>query len=550
MQSGRPRRGLLSSARLLDDASASTGHRRTTTQTLMAAVRARRRTDHEYRDEMDQLTQGLPVVSPANMLPVQVIDVHEVAPEVVSVQIVLPGSRQAPAPYLPGQFVTLALPTPRETLYRSYSLCGPGDHEEPWELTIKRVDQGAVSTYFYDSVHPGTLLYASLPRGTFTLPAMTTPDDVLCFIAVGSGITPIMGMLRAIARLPEAQRPLVHLHYASRSEDDIIYGDELGAIDPYMTWLQQQHYLSSQGRRLTIDRVLGSVGPGGRRAHWYVCGPESLKHELTDTLQDLGVPASQIHAEVFATSSGPAYRIEGRGGAGIGGKIHVTDTGAILDAEPRETLLTALERHGYRPEFSCRAGSCGTCKLRVLDGQVDPVGEALSPRERAAGYVLSCIAHPIGEVTLASGGRPPKGVERLAGVAIEAATVGASKMGKTAARVAALVGVAALATGVWNLTNHRPVSWGFSAAAAPAVSQPSVSPQAGTPAATAASGTPGSSSTPGSGGSGGTPPPGAAPTATSQAGGGAPPPPAAPTATPAPQPTATPKPVATSTPSH
>src|SRR5262249_23613433 len=113
----------------------------------------------------------LPLVSPANMVPVQVVDRAEIAPGVVSVLIVLPGTQQARAPYLPGQFVTLALPTPRNTLHRSYSLCGAGSVEEPWELTIKRMEQGAVSTYFYQSVREGTLLYSSLPRGTFTLPA-------------------------------------------------------------------------------------------------------------------------------------------------------------------------------------------------------------------------------------------------------------------------------------------------------------------------------------------------------------------------------------------
>jgi ferredoxin-NADP reductase len=105
------------------------------------------------------------------MLPVQVILREVVAPGVVSVFIVLPGTQQAPAPYLPGQFVTLALPTARETLYRSYSLCGDGDSTQPWELAIKRMELGAVSTYFYNSVREGTLLYATLPRGAFTLPA-------------------------------------------------------------------------------------------------------------------------------------------------------------------------------------------------------------------------------------------------------------------------------------------------------------------------------------------------------------------------------------------
>ena len=154
---------------------------------------------------VDQQSRALPVASPANMLPVQVVGREEIAPDTVSVLLVLPGTRQAPAPYLPGQFVTLALPTQRETLYRSYSLCGDGSPDQPWELTIKRMERGAVSTYFYEEVDVGTLLYASLPRGTFTLPTNVGPEMTLIMIAMGSGITPIMGMLRALANMPLGQ---------------------------------------------------------------------------------------------------------------------------------------------------------------------------------------------------------------------------------------------------------------------------------------------------------------------------------------------------------
>ena len=146
-----------------------------------------------------------------------------------------------------------------------------------------------------------------------------------------------------------------------------------------------------------------------------MCGPEQLKRELTSHLHKRGVPDSAIHSEIFATKSGPAYRVEGRGGSSVGGSLIVEETGATLDVKPQETLLVALERHGYRPSFSCRAGACGECKLRVTSGQVDPVGEALSASERKEGYVLGCLAHPIGDVSIASGGRPPAGVSRVAG---------------------------------------------------------------------------------------------------------------------------------------
>jgi ferredoxin-NADP reductase len=395
------------------------------------------------------------------MLPVQVVARDEIAPDTVSVLIVLPGTRQAPAPYLPGQFVTLALPTRHETLYRSYSLCGDGSPDQPWELTIKRMERGAVSTYFYEEVDVGTLLYASLPRGTFTLPTHVGPEMTLVMIAMGSGITPIMGMLRALANLPPGEQPLTQLHYASRSPEEIIFGDELYDMDPEQRWLSQRHYLSSDGNRMTVEAILARAGQRAAKAHWYVCGADSLKGELHARLVKLKVPESQIHSEIFATQSGPgargpAYRITRQAGTGQPGSLRIVETAAVLDVQPNETLLMALERHGYKPDFSCRVGACGSCKLRVVEGQAEPAGDMLSEAERAAGYVLSCIARPIGEVALASGGRPPAGVQRVAMPGMN----GVSRAGAvTLTRFASLLGLSALVFGAWQLTNHRPDSW-------------------------------------------------------------------------------------------
>lgn len=496
-------------------------------------------------------TQGLPLAAPTNMLPVQVVDREEIAPGVVSVLIVLPGTGQAPAPYLPGQFVTLALPTPRETIYRSYSLCGDGNPGAPWEITVKQMQMGAVSTYFYDSVQPGTLLYASLPRGTFTLPTYLSSDQVLIFVAVGSGVTPIMGMLRAIAQMRPAMRPLVQLHYASKTPKDIIFASELAAMDPEQTWLHQWHYLSSEGSRLSTSAIVTRAGRMVSKADWYICGPEDLKRELQSILDEQGVDSRYIHSEVFATKRAPAYRLEADGSMGLGGALQVAETGATLDVEPQETLLTALERHGYHPPFSCRNGVCGTCKLRVIDGQVDPVGEALSPTDRSQGFVLSCIAHPIGDVTIVSGGRPPAGVSRIVGSAAGQGTPHPAE--KALVRVVSLVGVGAVLFGAWQLTDHMPLSWQTPPVHAAPAASPTQSQLPGQQATQAAAGITPGAATPTSTGPGGG---GPAPTATSVksgggggGGGGG----ASPTPTPPPkaQPMPTPKPVptATSTPS-
>ncbi len=488
-----------------------------------------------YQDPVDP-TQMLPIVSPTNMMPVQVIKRETVAPHVVTLHIVLPGTRQAPAPYVPGQFITLALPTTRETLYRSYSLCSAGDPDHPWEVTIKRLHQGAVSTYMYDAVRENTLLYASFPRGSFTLPRRWSIRTPFIFVAAGSGITPIIGMLRYLAQLSEDERPRAQLHYASRTVEDIIYRDELDEMDIDESWLRQWHYVSSQNNRMNAEIILSHARADAPYAHWYMCGPASLKQDLQTLLADYGVPEEQIHAEVFATELRVGKAQIGEvfttgkpvGQAASGAKVRVVETGDVLDLRERETLLVALERHGYKPDFSCRAGACGACRLKLLAGQVAPTGEALSANERAAGYVLSCVAIPQGDVTLASGGQPP--ANRIGAAAGHMGASDTRQMPRALVRMVSLVAAGGLAFGMWTLTNHKHASWYTHAAAAPSSGVPTATPpprgrpQPGKTPTTAPAG-------------------GGLPTATPSGSGGVSP---APTATPQPPP---PSPVATATPS-
>ena len=399
-----------------------------------------------------------PLISPKNMMPIQVVRREVLARDVVALQIALPNTTQPPAPYLPGQFVTLALPTAKETLYRSYSLCGDGLPHRPWEITIKRLKEGAVSTYLFDVVKEGTLLYSSLPRGTFTLPTVLNAATPIIFIAIGSGITPIIGMLRSLALLPDDERPYVQLHYASRTREDIIYRTELARMDLDETWLQQWHYLSSEGQRMAAAAVVRNVAKLGRRAHWYMCGPESLKREMHGMITARGVPEDHIHSEVFATQRGAStvnFRmVKDEDDGTIAAYMRVEATDAVLGVQNNETILTALERHGYHPDSSCRTGSCGVCKLKLLSGRVEPTGgSTLTPGERAAGFMLSCIGMPQGDITIANGGRPPKPGE----VAAAAHPLGGSRLLVTAAlRVATVVMASGLLLGAWQLTNHRP----------------------------------------------------------------------------------------------
>src|SRR5712671_5201960 len=154
---------------------------------------------------------------------VQVIRHDVIAPNVITLSLAQPGTKQAPGPYLPGQFITLVIPGNNGNIYRSYSLCGNGNPRDPWEITIKRIPGGVVSNYLYVIVKVGMILNTLPPRGAFMLPASLRPEQTFVFVAVGSGITPIRGLLRAIAALPPGSRPKAQLHYASRSAQETIY---------------------------------------------------------------------------------------------------------------------------------------------------------------------------------------------------------------------------------------------------------------------------------------------------------------------------------------
>ncbi len=465
---------------------------------------------------------------PANMLAMQVVNRQNVARDAVSLFLAVPRTLRPPAGYVPGQFVTLAIPTPTETLYRSYSLCGAGLSSEPWEITVKRVHRGRISNYLCDSVPVGSILYVSMPRGVFTLPQPLRRDVPIIFVAAGSGITPIRGMLRALSLMPPTHRPQVQLHYAAASPEEIIYRDELAAMDPQRAWLHQWVYLSSQGQKLTPDVVASYAGPILRRAHWYICGPDALRSDMGAMLAHKGVHPAQVHVEVFATQRQAPGGLFSLAMPGHGPAVQMTiqETQAALDVRGGETVLAALERHGYQPDFSCRSGTCGACKLRLLAGRVEQSGAvALTPAEKSAGFILSCVAHPRSDITLLSGGRPPSRRFLVLPRAVP----------RTLVRAGSTLAVAALLLGTWQLTNHRPAGSAAGVTAAPPATATPVS-GAGSPPTAIPTDTPFPTETP-TPVFGGNP----GPTATDT------PAPVA-TDTPAPSPTDTPTPVATDTP--
>jgi len=341
----------------------------------------------------------------ASQLAVEVVGRAEAAHDAVTLWLAQPGAKHAPAPYLPGQFITLALPGPRgETLYRSYSLCGDGRAETPWEITVKRQEGGQASNYLAEDTRLGAILRASPPLGRFTLPAQLAPGMTFVFIATGSGITPIIGLLRALARVAPSWDIRAQLHYAYHSPADAIYGRALDTLDPDGRWLRQYRYISTEGHhRLTVEDVVATAGDLTATSHWYICGSSRLRRKLEALLRQRGVPSTQFHAESFGDmrrESSAALAVPRRATGDV--SLRLAESGAIFTAHPHETLLAALERNDIHPPFNCRVGVCGTCRLRLVAGEVSRGEESgLTPEQHAQGDVLACVAYPLNDVTLA-----------------------------------------------------------------------------------------------------------------------------------------------------
>lgn len=309
-----------------------------------------------------------------------------------------------PVPFAPGQHIPMRLQLDGEApLVRTYSLSSaPSDGY----LRISVKAQGPASRHLHERLKVGDVLQVRLPMGNFTLDQQSQRPLVL--IGAGVGITPLMAMLRE--QLSSGQGRRIHLFHGGRSLAELPFRQELAALKQQAGDLLAIHRALSQpeadavpGRDFEFAGRLGIAQIKAALAlddyDFYLCGPASFTQDLYEGLRALHVPDTRIHAEAF----GPSTL-----------RRHTDDRQPVLQQPPAATqpvpvyfassakearwapdsgtLLELAERRGLSPDFSCRGGSCGTCKTRVVSGQVHyPNPPAELPD---SGSVLICCAVP------------------------------------------------------------------------------------------------------------------------------------------------------------
>ncbi|MBN3857180.1 ferredoxin--NADP reductase [Paraburkholderia sp. Ac-20340] len=306
----------------------------------------------------------------------------------------LPGALADTFAYRPGQFLTLRLPHGEASLQRCYSLSSaPGVDAAP-KITVKRVRDGRASNWLCDAVQPGDEIDVMTPAGVFTPRSL---DEDLLLFAGGSGITPVLSILKAAL---VGGRGMLTLIYANRDESSVIFGAALRELaQRHPGRLRVIHWLDSvQG--VPQQRHLEELARPWSQQTCFICGPALFMESALAAMLALGLPRAKIHVERFASLPDRVEKVAGatsESSEGAQAQVETQLDGAShrFTCEPGETLLDAMERAGLAPPSSCRNGLCGACMCRVEAGEVALNAEAaLDEEERADGWTLACSARP------------------------------------------------------------------------------------------------------------------------------------------------------------
>jgi ring-1,2-phenylacetyl-CoA epoxidase subunit PaaE len=314
--------------------------------------------------------------------------------------------------FKPGQHLTLRAEIGNEEVRRNYSLCvAPEDGQ--LKVTVKRIAGGLFSNWANDALRPGDTIDVMEPHGSFTWDFEPEAARHYAAFAGGSGITPVMSLLRTA--LIEEPKSRFTLFYGNRDSQSVIFLDELARLkNRFMDRLEIHHFLAEEAEDIDLfngmldrskcDEVLEHLIDPADIAAFFICGPGPMMDAAETALLERGVPSGKIHLERFTADRPPEAlqaQLDALSREAQGATILVT-----LDGRKRRVpfsaeagnILDSARLAGLPAPFACKAGVCATCRARVVAGEVEMAARyGLTDEEVAAGYVLTCQSVPKGE---------------------------------------------------------------------------------------------------------------------------------------------------------
>ncbi|MDF3290904.1 1,2-phenylacetyl-CoA epoxidase subunit PaaE [Streptomyces silvisoli] len=347
--------------------------------------------------------------------PLRVADVERLTDDAVVLTFEVPAELRDVFRFAPGQHIALRRYANGGEIRRTYSVCDPApaaESEGPRRLRVgvRLVEGGEFSTYALKELVAGETLEVMTPAGRFGHALPLSGPGHYAAIVGGSGITPVLSIAATVLeRQPQARFCLIR---SDRSTASTMFLEEVADLkDRYPDRLQLVHVLSREEQqaglptgRLDQER-LTELLPALLRLEsvdgWFLCGPYGLVEDAERALRGLGVPRARIHQEIFHVDEGSA-KAPGTAATGkaTGATISATldGRGGSWPAREGESVLETVLRNRADAPYACKGGVCGTCRVRLVEGEVRMDRNfALEPDELAAGYVLACQSHPATE---------------------------------------------------------------------------------------------------------------------------------------------------------
>jgi ferredoxin-NADP reductase len=291
--------------------------------------------------------------------------------------------------HLPGQYLRLGVEVDGVFCWRAYSLTSEPDRPDGCiAITPKLVEGGKVSPFLFERIRPGTIVRLGGVEGTFVLPE-PLPSRLL-FISAGSGVTPIMSMLRSLARRGRL-RDAVHVH-CDRTAGAVIFREQLAALARAQRGYRLHERLTSAEGRLR-PHELDALCPDWREREAFVCGPAEMLSAFTAHWQEHADPA-RLHSERFQ----PEGQI-GDGERGCGGTIEFCASAVSASSDGSQPILVAGEQAGATLPHGCRMGICHSCVGRLRSGRVRDMRTGNVHGEPGE-TVRTCINAPEGAIEI------------------------------------------------------------------------------------------------------------------------------------------------------
>lgn len=338
----------------------------------------------------------------------KIVDIKKETKDAVSIAFDIPNSLKADFSFIPGQYITLKTTISGNEIRRAYSICSSPNSQEI-RVAVKKVKNGTFSVFANEQLQENDVLEVSFPEGKFILETNANNTNNYLAFAAGSGITPVMAMIKTVLETePNSKFILV---YGNKSTYETIFFDEINAlIASYSNRFFVQYVFSKEqpenslfGRIdvSVVNFVLNKFKEFPFK-NAFICGPETMINIVKDTLLTKNFTEDSIHFELFSTSESKNEKED----TSLKGESKITilldDEETTFTMKQKSTILeTALKKDLDAP-YSCQGGICSSCLAKVTSGNaIMDNNSILSEEEIANGLILTCQAHPTtSEITI------------------------------------------------------------------------------------------------------------------------------------------------------